>query len=88
MPEPKHKPATYRDVLDAPSHMVAEIVEGDLYLSPRPAKPHTLARSSLVTELRGPFSRGNGGPGGWVILSEPEIHCRPGAKVARGLQEL
>jgi len=22
----------------------------------------------------GPFDRGNGGPGGWVILDEPELH--------------
>ena len=68
------KRATYRDVLDAPAHMVAEIVEGALHLQPRPASPHTLAGSSLGGELVSPFQRGRGGPGGWWILDEPELH--------------
>ena len=29
--------ASYRDVLDAPEHMVAEVVDGVLYTHPRPA---------------------------------------------------
>ncbi len=66
--------ATYRDVLDAPPHMVAEIVEGALHLQPRPAMPHALAGSSLGVELGGPFQRGRGGPGGWWIIDEPELH--------------
>jgi Uma2 family endonuclease len=76
MAEPKHthKPATYQDVLDAPEHMVAEVVEGDLYLSPRPGKPHGHAETRLTTLLDGPFGLGRGGPGGWIIMSEPELH--------------
>jgi Uma2 family endonuclease len=76
MAEPKQKPkqATYRDVLEAPDTMVAEVVEGDLYLTPRPSKPHTFALSALGAELQGPFGRGKGGPGGWIILDEPELH--------------
>ena len=66
--------ATYRDVLDAPPHMVAEIVEGALHLQPRPAMSHALAGSSLGVELGGPFQRGRGGPGGWWIIDEPELH--------------
>ena len=66
--------ATYRDVLDAPPHMVAEIVEGALHLQPRPASRHTLAGSSLGDELVSPFQKGRGGPGGWWILDEPELH--------------
>ena len=48
-PEPTPGPArtTYQDVLDAPAHRVAEIVEGDLHTHPRPAIPHALARSVL-----------------------------------------
>ncbi len=68
------KRATYRDVLDAPAHMVAEVVEGALHLQPRPAGRHTLAGSSLGVEIGGPFQRGRGGPGGWWILDEPELH--------------
>ena len=66
--------ATYQDVLDAPAHRVAEIVDGTLYTHPRPAMPHALASSRLGGELTGPFDRGRGGPGGWWIIDEPELH--------------
>ena len=66
--------ATYRDVLDAPPHMVAEIVKGALHTQPRPASRHALAGSSLGDELVSPFQKGRGGPGGWWIVDEPELH--------------
>ena len=66
--------ATYRDVLDAPPHMVAEIVKGALHTQPRPASRHALAGSSLGDELVSPFQKGRGGPGGWWIVYEPELH--------------
>ena len=66
--------ATYQDVLDAPAHRVAEIVDGTLYTQPRPAPPHAVASSYLGGELTGPFGKGRGGPGGWWILDEPELH--------------
>jgi Uma2 family endonuclease len=66
--------ATYQDVLDAPEHLVAEIIGGDLRLSPRPAGPHTSASSALGILIGAPFHFGNGGPGGWIILDEPELH--------------
>jgi len=67
-------PATYQDVLDAPPHKVAEVVYGVLHMQPRPAMPHAWASSGLGYELTGPFHRGNGGPGGWWIVFEPELH--------------
>ena len=66
--------ATYQDVLDAPPHRVAEIVDGVLHTSPRPAMPHALATSSLGNDLSNPFQFGRGGPGGWWIIDEPELH--------------
>ena len=66
--------ATYQDVLDAPAHRVAEIIGGTLYTHPRPAMPHALASSRLGGEITGPFDRGRGGPGGWWIVFEPELH--------------
>ena len=66
--------ATYQDVLDAPAHQVAEIVNGTLYTHPRPAMPHALASSHLGDELTGLFGKGRGGPGGWWIIDEPELH--------------
>lgn len=68
------RPATYQDVLDAPPNMVAELVRGALHVHPRPANRHIRAGSSLGIEIGGPFDRGRGGPGGWVILDEPELH--------------
>ena len=66
--------ATYQDVLDAPPHRVAEIVDGVLYTNPRPPTLHALAKSSLGHNLSGPFQFGRGGPGGWWIIFEPELH--------------
>jgi Uma2 family endonuclease len=75
--EPSKKAATYDDVLAAPEHKVAEIVDGDLYLSPRPAMPHAVSASRLAGILVAPFDEGRGGPGGWRILVEPELHLGP-----------
>lgn len=57
-----------------PSNQVGEIVGGDLYASPRPAGPHARVTSKLGARLDGPFDSGEGGPGGWIILDEPELH--------------
>lgn len=66
--------ATYQDVLDAPETVVAEIIGGELHLSPRPGGPHTKVASALGYLLGPPFDFGQGGPGGWIILVEPELH--------------
>jgi len=65
--------ATYDDLLKVPEPFVAEIVDGVLYASPRPALPHALAASTLDKRLAG-FHHGGDGPGGWWILYEPELH--------------
>jgi Uma2 family endonuclease len=74
MADPARRFATYEDVLAAPRHKVAEVIDGELRLHPRPAKPHAAAASALGEELGPPFKRGRGGPGGWILLDEPEIH--------------
>jgi Uma2 family endonuclease len=74
MADAARKVATYEDVLAAPPHMVAEIVDGELILSPRPSSRHAAAASTLSEELGPPFKRGRGGPGGWLIVYEPELH--------------
>jgi Uma2 family endonuclease len=66
--------ATYDEVLDAPAHLVAEILDGTLHTHPRPAPRHANAATALSSEIRSPFGRGRGGPGGWIILIEPELH--------------
>ena len=76
MGEPAKRRATYEDLLAIPEHLVGEILDGVLVTQPRPASRHTLAASSLGGELHGPFHRGKGGPGGWIILDEPELHLQ------------
>jgi len=67
------KRATYDDVLNAPENQVAEILDGELFLSPRPASRHAVASSRMGGAL-GPFDGSNDPPGGWWILFEPELH--------------
>ena len=66
--------ATYADLEAVPPNKVAELIRGTLHVMPRPAPRHANASSGLGGELRNPFHRGRGGPGGWWILGEPELH--------------
>jgi len=69
--------ATYADLLAVPEHLVAEIIDGELVTSPRPAPPHALAASAVGSVLFDRFGAPPGGadrPGGWWILDEPELH--------------
>jgi Uma2 family endonuclease len=66
--------AKYEDLLNLPDHLTGQIISGELIASPRPANDHTFASSALGSELQGPFQRGRGGPGGWWIMDEPEMH--------------
>lgn len=68
------RPATYAELEALPANMVGEIIGGVLHAFPRPAIPHAAAATALGEELGPPFKRGRGGPGGWVILYEPELH--------------
>jgi Uma2 family endonuclease len=74
MASPVRKRATYEDLLQVSQDKIAEIVDGDLYASPRPAIPHSVSGAALTADLGGPFQFGRGGPGGWWILYEPELH--------------
>jgi len=74
MADPARRRANYEDVLAAPPHKVAEVIDGTLYLQARPRSRHAGSSTSLTGVLHGPFGRGIGGPGGWLILFEPELH--------------
>jgi Uma2 family endonuclease len=71
---PFDRPATYEDLERLPPQMVAEIVDGELHASPRPALRHAWTSSRLGDRIGPPFHDGTGGPGGWIILDEPELH--------------
>lgn len=63
----------YEELERLPDHLTGEIIGGELYVSPRPATPHSRAASRLGFSL-GPFDVGREGLGGWLIRFEPELH--------------
>ena len=74
---PFDRPATYEDLVKLPDHLVAEIVDGELHASPRPAPRHAVAYAGATGLLHSAFDSGRTGPGGWWILAEPELHLGP-----------
>jgi Uma2 family endonuclease len=74
---PFDRRATYGDLEKVSDIMIAEIADGELHASPRPALPHAVAGSALQTLISGSYQFGRGGPGGWWIIFEPELHLGP-----------
>ena len=74
VPVTTRRRATYEELCQVPEHKVAEILDGELIVTPRPALRHASASSGLGGLLWGPFQIGRNGPGGWWILDEPELH--------------
>ena len=54
---------------------VAEILDGELHLFPRPRMRHMRTESRLIRAL-GPYDD-DAGPTGWIIINEPELHLGP-----------
>lgn len=75
-------PTTYDALLALPETLVGEVLGGQLYTQPRPSGPHGIAERALNVDLAGPFDLGRGGPGGWWILVEPEVHFVRDTEVA------
>lgn len=53
-----------QDVLDAPAHQVAEILDGTFYTNTHPPMPHARASSALGGKIGTPFDYDARGPGG------------------------
>ena len=68
------RPATYEDIEALPPNWVGEIIDDELYAFPRPASWHAWVVSVLGARLGQAFSYEQGGPGGWWLLREPELH--------------
>jgi Uma2 family endonuclease len=66
--------ATYDDILALPPNLTGQLLFGALHVHPRPAPRHVKAATTLGGELEPPFNRGRGGPGGSILLAEPELH--------------
>ncbi len=73
MSELAKKKATYDDLYSVPENMIGEIINGELVVTPRPSRKHVFTTTALGNELGPPYQFRRGGPGGWVILIEPEI---------------
>ncbi len=75
MTVPERRQATAAAVLALPEHVLGEIIDGELIVSPRPAIPQIVCASALGGALLPPFQLGGAyGPGGWWILDAPELH--------------
>lgn len=69
------KRATYEDLLAVPEHFIAEIIDGELVTMPRPSPRQSRVASRLMGMLDGFDGESSGrGPGGWILLFEPELH--------------
>lgn len=72
-----HRPARYDEILDVPETKVAEILDGEIFISPRPASPQAMAKSGVGADVGWAFQGSadhSRGPGGWWLLNEPELH--------------
>jgi Uma2 family endonuclease len=74
--EPNH-PTIEAAYENAPPDVICEILYGALAMAPRPAVPHGRLAGRLYGRLLVPFDDGVGGPGGWYLLPEPELHLGP-----------
>lgn len=72
--DPARREATYAELEALPRHVVGEILYGVLHAFPRPRIRHARAASRLGVSLGPAFDRGHPGPGGWILLDEPELH--------------
>jgi len=75
------RPSLYDQLEGLPEGLTGEILNGQLYTQPRPSLEHGFTETSLAGELVNPFQRGRGGPGGWLIVVEPELHFIPDTEV-------
>jgi Uma2 family endonuclease len=66
--------SVYEALRALPEHVVGEVIAGELFVQPRPSLGHANVSTGLTAMLYGPFRLGTDGPGGWIILDEPELH--------------
>jgi Uma2 family endonuclease len=73
--QPAKRSATYRDLLELPDDVRAEIVAGEIVALPSPLPRHSRVQRALSRQIGGPFDDDDdrGGPGGWWILLEVDI---------------
>jgi Uma2 family endonuclease len=62
--------ATRADLDALPPHLKGEIIDGELFVQPRPRAAHANVETLIVGDLNPSYQRGSGGPGGWWILAD------------------
>jgi len=72
----------YETLAGLPEGLTGEILDGQIHTQPRPTGRHVHAESVLGMRLGPPYRFGEGGPGGWWILIEPEVHFVRDTEVA------
>jgi Uma2 family endonuclease len=77
MSEPARRRATYADLLAMPPEARAELIGGDLVVQPSPSPSHQSSVGSVYAELRSPFERSRGGPGGWWLILDVDVAFGP-----------
>ncbi|WP_133511131.1 Uma2 family endonuclease [Candidatus Thiosymbion oneisti] len=81
-PAPAHRPTLYEALEALPEGVTGEILNGQLHTQPRPAISHAHVALNLAIGIGGPYGKGIGGPGGWWIFPEPEVHFGRDVEVA------
>ncbi len=83
MSVPAKRSATYADLAARPEDERAELIGGDIVVQPSPTPAHQSTIGEIYAELRNPFQRGRGGPGGWWLIQDVDVEfgihdvCRP-----------
>jgi Uma2 family endonuclease len=68
-----------------PESQKGEIIDGELFVQPRPRFRHARATGFLVRHIGGAFDFDDDGPGGWWIVPEPGIELPDAPEVSPDL---
>lgn len=80
--QPAYKPTLYQQLEGLPEGLRGEILNGQLHTQPRPSGPHGRVCAHLDRSLGRSYDDGEGGPGGWWLFLEPEVHFVRDVEVA------
>ena len=67
----------YEQLQALPEGLTGEILNGQLYAQPRPSGPHGRVSVGLDRRIGRGYDEGDGGPGGWWIITEVSVAYEP-----------
>jgi Uma2 family endonuclease len=71
--DPAKRLATYADLLALSADERGEVIGGEIVVQPSPTPAHQSTIGEIYAELRNPFQRGRGGPGGWWLIQDVDV---------------